>query len=195
VDPQFIISDDVIGKKPALQVFQETSDAFFAKRDLEGLLGGPVDLAFLDGMHLFEYLLRDFFNTERYCRRNSVIVLHDCAPCDEFIATRSPQDPKRRNSKNPGWWAGDAWKMLPILKQFRPDITIYVLDSVPTGLVVVTNLDPDSRILTDNYYRILDEFRDLTLDGENFDRFINSIDFIDAAEFTEFTRISRYLWL
>ena len=83
--------------------------------------------------------------------------------------------------------------MLPILKQYRPDVTIYVLDSAPTGLVIVTNLDFVFKVLTDNYYRILDAFRDLTLDGENFERFVSSIDFIDAAEFTEC--ISRYLWL
>ena len=26
-----------------------------------------LDLVFIDGMHLFEYALRDFMNVERYC--------------------------------------------------------------------------------------------------------------------------------
>ena len=44
-----------------------TSDDFFASHDLAQVLGGrPVDLAYIDGMHQFEFALRDFMNLERY---------------------------------------------------------------------------------------------------------------------------------
>ena len=55
---------------PNVSIFAETSDAFFARHDLRAELGGlPVDLAFIDGMHHFEFALRDFFNLERSARR------------------------------------------------------------------------------------------------------------------------------
>jgi hypothetical protein len=45
------------------QVFSMTSDEFFAHHDLAEELGRrTVDLAFVDGMHLFEFALRDFDN-------------------------------------------------------------------------------------------------------------------------------------
>lgn len=48
---------------PTQRVFAETSDRFFATHDLAAELGGlPVDLAFIDGMHHFEFALRDFIN-------------------------------------------------------------------------------------------------------------------------------------
>ena len=57
-----------------------TSDEFFAEHDLRELLGGPVELAFIDGLHLFEQVLRDFVNLERCSTAHTVIILHDCLP-------------------------------------------------------------------------------------------------------------------
>lgn len=52
----------------SVHLCRHTSDEFFARSDLHELLGGtPVDLAFIDGMHLFEFALRDFVNLERLC--------------------------------------------------------------------------------------------------------------------------------
>ena len=56
VDPFFQAERNVIGRKPALYVFQETSDDFFSN----GFLGRnniQLSVSFLDGMHLFEFLL------------------------------------------------------------------------------------------------------------------------------------------
>src|SRR5205823_2040722 len=51
---------------PNVRVFQATSDEFFARHDVAQEFGGrPIDLAFIDGMHLFEFVLRDFINVER----------------------------------------------------------------------------------------------------------------------------------
>ena len=47
-------------------IYELTSDEFFARYDLSELLGGPVELAFIDGLHLFEQVLRDFVNLERH---------------------------------------------------------------------------------------------------------------------------------
>jgi len=72
-----------------LRIFIETSDEFFARRDLRAELNGlPLDLAFIDGMHHFEYALRDFMNLERWCAPESTILIDDCFPHDRRTAQR-----------------------------------------------------------------------------------------------------------
>ena len=48
VDPDFEIKTEV--KAPA-RFFKMTSDEFFQRYVVKELLGGPIDLAFIDGMH------------------------------------------------------------------------------------------------------------------------------------------------
>jgi hypothetical protein len=72
------------------------------------IVGRPNDLAFLDEMNLFEFLLPDFYTTERHCSHNSIIVVHDCIPEDDYIAFRDPSDPQRGRSSHPNYWAGDV---------------------------------------------------------------------------------------
>jgi hypothetical protein len=142
------------------RVFKETSDAFFAGHDLRAEFGGlPVDLAFMDGMHRFEYALRDFANLERCCTRESTILLHDCYPRDRETAERT---------QTQTFWSGDIWRLVVLLKKYRPDLAIHTLGAPPTGLGVVRNLDPGSRFLAENHERLCEEF--LALDYSHLDR-------------------------
>ena len=50
--------------------------------------GTTLDLAFIDGMHLFEYALRDFINVERFADWSSVIVFDDMLPRNVDEAAR-----------------------------------------------------------------------------------------------------------
>ncbi len=135
---------------PGARVFSETSDDFFAKHDLRALLGGlPVDLAFIDGMHHFEYALRDFINLERCCAPGSTILADDCFPHDRRTAQR-----KRVTT----FWSGDVWKLVVLLKKYRPDLAIHVVAAPPTGLCIIRKLDPASTVLADNLARIIEEF-------------------------------------
>jgi hypothetical protein len=142
---------------PSAKFFPLTSDEFFEKHDLGVVLNGrPLDLAFIDGMHLFEFILRDFTNLERYCSRASVVLVHDCYPADREMATREPSP----NAQEAGW-SGDVWKLIMCLKQYRPDLRVSVVDSPPTGLGVITGLDPYSSVLKDHYEEICGIFVDL----------------------------------
>jgi len=132
------------------KVFAETSDAFFAGRDPRAELGGlPIDLAFIDGMHQFEFALRDFANLERFCSRDSTILLHDCYPLNRVTAER-----ERRRT----FWSGDIWRLIVLLKKYRPELAINIIATPPTGLAVVRRLDPDSRFLLENHDRLCREF-------------------------------------
>jgi hypothetical protein len=149
--------------KPSLLLYQMRSDDFFALHSPTALLGQPIDLAFLDGMHRCEFLLRDFVHTERHCRPNSVIALHDCLPLEMPMAERTSGataiDPLRQ-----GMWTGDVWRTALLLKRRRPDLRIIALDAAPTGLVLITNLDPRNNMLAEGEERLIAEMRSWTLD-------------------------------
>ncbi len=136
--------------EPHMKVFTSTSDDFFAQHDLKAELGGrAVDLAFIDGMHQFEFALRDFANLERYAHDRTVVLVHDCYPLDAESAGREPR---------PVAWSGDVWRMIVLLKKYRPDLLIHTIGAAPTGLAVIQNLDPSSTFLLDNHDRLRDEF-------------------------------------
>jgi tetratricopeptide (TPR) repeat protein len=136
--------------EPNMKLFPMTSDAFFASHDLGVELGNRrVDLAFIDGMHQFEFAMRDFANVERYCHPDSVILVHDCYPVDAESAGRDPRDTR---------WSGDVWRLIVLLKKYRPDLQIHTIGTAPTGLAVIQNLDPQSTYLLDNHDRLVEEF-------------------------------------
>jgi hypothetical protein len=138
------------------QIIASTSDDFFAAHDVSGVLDRqPVDLAFIDGMHLFEFALRDFMNIEPHCHRDSVVMFHDCYPIDQVTSARE------RTTER---WSGDVWKVIVCLKQLRPDLQIATVDVPPTGLGIVTRLDPGSTILRERYDEIVSRFVGLDYD-------------------------------
>jgi len=135
------------------RVFNSTSDALFAEHDLRDLLGDQaVDVAFIDGMHLFEYALRDFIHLEAVCHPSSLILVHDCYPIDAATASRE------RTTK---LWSGDVWKLTLLLRRHRPDLKLVTLDASPTGLAMITDLDPSSTVLADELDDLIDEYRGL----------------------------------
>nr|WP_321249254.1 glycosyltransferase [uncultured Ruegeria sp.] len=175
VDPSFAVRHELIGTKPELYLFQQSSDEFFAENRLT-VLGATVDLAFLDGMHLMEFLLRDFINTERYCSADSVIVMHDCVPWNSAITAR------QRGKGPTSDWTGDVWKIVPILQAYRPDLDLEIVDCAPTGLVIVTGLDPESNVLSDAYDEILARFKDTDIEEYGVELYFDAIDIVPAEQ-------------
>ncbi len=174
VDPEPLVPDGFSEANPHIHIVRMTSDDFFAGCDVPALLGGAVDFAFLDGLHHAEALLKDFLNTERLADRNSVIVLHDCIPTDVGM-TRRAQRETSEYSRHNGQWAGDVWKIIPILQSYRPDLRIAFLDAPPTGLVLVTNLDPDSTTLADRYDELKAEMKELDLAAMGLAEYVSAL--------------------
>ena len=132
-----------------------TSDDFFADPALVGLLGGPIDLAFVDGLHLHEQTLRDVANVERHSHPDGIIMIHDCLPIDAKTAARD---------RTTVVWSGDVWKVVVALRRHRPDLTVTTVDVEPTGLAIVSGLDPDNTVLHDDYEAIIEELAGLEFD-------------------------------
>ena len=132
------------------QVFAQTSDDFFAANDLGTVLGGaPLDLAFIDGMHHFEFALRDFINLERASHPETTVLIHDCLPESEEGAARE---------RTTVLWSGDVWRLIVALRDWRPDLEVAVVDWAPTGLGVVRGLDHRSTVLADHYDEIVEYY-------------------------------------
>jgi hypothetical protein len=165
VDPAFKVTAELACD---VHLVRETSDDFFRRKNpLVHLAGGrnPVrkiarkdpaliftkptlELSFIDGMHLFEFALRDFINVERNARWSSVVVFDDMLPRQVDHAARD---------RHTRLWTGDVFKIVPVLRTYRPDLTLLLADTAPTGLLLVLGLDPGSTVLQDNYDAILAE--------------------------------------
>ena len=147
IDPEPKITERLA---PSTSIHATTSDEYFAAHDVRAEFGGlPIDLAFIDGMHHFEFALRDFMNIERHCTSRSTILIHDCYPLSRHTAER-----ERRTS----FWSGDIWRLILLLRKYRPDLSVKVIGTSPTGLGVVRGLDPGSNVLREKYDAIVGEF-------------------------------------
>jgi hypothetical protein len=127
IDPADNLKPGALAPDAPVQRFHMTSDAFFAREDPRKLLGRRVDLAFLDGMHHFDFLLRDFINAERSCLPGSMIVMHDCLPGDAWMTRPWERWSETAPTRFPGNWTGDVWKIVPVLRALRPDLRVTVL--------------------------------------------------------------------
>lgn len=125
-----------------------SSDAFF-REQAKTILPEPPALVFIDGMHLFEFALRDFMNVEKFASPATLVIIDDVFPCHPAQATRLP----RTDS-----WAGDVWKLHGILREERPELTLISLNAIGTGLLLIAGLDPANIMLWDKYGQIVQRY-------------------------------------
>jgi hypothetical protein len=196
IDPVFRLNPDFHGAKPVCCLYAMGSDEYFAAHDPVPVLGRKIDFAFLDGMHLAEFLLRDFINTEKHCRPNSIIALHDCLPLDAVMPRRAEAEAvAMQRPDRPGWWTGDVWLAVEALMAYRPDLSIHAVDAEPTGLVLITHLNPGSTTLDEVMPRIAEDFQTKPVTKQRYLAYIQALNLHPTSDFTTFEDISRYFWL
>jgi len=151
IDPEPKI---VHGFESWTKIFKQESDTFFKENNLRSVFGNStVNMAFIDGLHHYDQALKDFMNIELYSEHKTVILFHDVYPAVPATATRA---------WNTTYWAGDTWKVMTILRKHRPDLKMFTIPTFPTGLGVITNLNPRFSILNS-------KFDDLVKEAENID--------------------------
>ena len=133
IDPFFQLKEDPIGNKEYCLMFQETSDSFFEKR-VKQLQGLKCQLAFIDGMHLFEQALKDFLNLAKISTERSLFLFHDPIPWTLKMATRNNGALERNEA-----WTGDIWKLVHIFIDAGLKENLSLLSSAPSGLLAVLN--------------------------------------------------------
>jgi hypothetical protein len=148
IDPAYVIEAELSGE---VHLRRTTSDEYFTRPEPLDVTGGqPFDLAFIDGMHLFEFGLRDFINTEAHSNPWSLVIFDDVLP------RNVPEAARERHTQG---WTGDVFPIIEVLRRYRPELVTILLDTEPTGLMFVLGLDPSDRTLRDNYDEIVREFR------------------------------------
>lgn len=132
VDPALDISH---GLRDDAVLHQCTSDDYFATLGSGRPFGQlPIDFAFIDGLHLVEFALRDYLNVERFSEWSSVIVVDDVYPrnADEAARHRHTQA-----------WTGDVFKVMYLLEDHCRDLVLVRVDTQPTGLLLVFCPNPN----------------------------------------------------
>ncbi|SDS66262.1 hypothetical protein SAMN04488543_2142 [Friedmanniella luteola] len=148
IDPAYAIHAELDGD---VALFRTTSDEYFSRPDPLAATGGePFELSFIDGLHLFEFALRDFIFAERHSSARGMIVFDDVLPRSIAEAARE---------RHTHQWTGDVFGVLQVLELYRPDLVVIPLDTRPTGLLAVVGLDPENDVLVDRFDEILAEFR------------------------------------
>lgn len=176
INPTFKINSET---QSFVKLFRCTSDDFFKKNNLRTEFNDQsCQLAFIDGLHLFEYALRDFRNIETYCESESVIIFDDVRPRNLTEAQRKATG---------GAWTGDIWKIYHCLQKYRPDLKLSLIHTQPTGLLLVTNLDAKNTIFWNSYNMIIEEFLSPNFPeypkDDYFDEFIMPEDFLKSDLF------------
>lgn len=107
-------------------LFTMTSEQYFAQETLPF----QIDLAFIDGSHLWEDAYQDFLNVVKLVGPKSVIVFDDVLPYNEAIAGREPL---------PGDWTGDVWRTMISVENAAKSrgVKTFRVNTFPTGTFVV----------------------------------------------------------
>lgn len=152
IDPETACNDKLFFHSPETvpSLHKLGSDEFFMQGCYEREWGNlPFDIAFIDGLHLFEQALKDFMNLEKRSMDTSIIFIHDCLPVNLAGAER-----ERRTMV----WTGDVWKVIACLKAVRPDLEIVTFPVRPSGLTMVRRLDRNSTVLQDCFNQLVERF-------------------------------------
>jgi hypothetical protein len=119
--------EQLLGQNAATRYHQTTSDDFF--REAASTIGSTgIDVAFIDGLHTYAQSLADVEHGLEYVNPGGVILMHDCSPQSEEMATEvsSPAEAARRGRES--FWTGDVWKTILFLRSTRNDLVVNVLD-------------------------------------------------------------------
>lgn len=140
-----------------------TSDEFFCRNK------ETFDLIFIDGLHLYEQVLRDISNALAVLNPVGTIVLHDCLPL-----TAEAQYRRQCNRI----WNGDVWKAMVEFRT-RPDLDAATC-LIDHGLGIIR-----PRPNTDIQEAPGKQFRDLGFNDlvENYPRWLRTMDYEAGLKF------------
>lgn len=136
-----------------------TSDDFFENNKIF------FDVFFIDGLHIYEQVIRDINNSIKFLNEGGCVILHDCLPRDnkeQFV-------PRCKNV-----WTGDVWKAIVKYRTFQ-NLDIYTLFA-DMGLSIIFKRNNQNKINIENK-----NFKDLKFKYyfENYRDIMNLINFED----------------
>ena len=139
-----------------------TSDDFFKQNK------STFDLIFIDGLHVYEQVLKDIENSLKVLNDNGVILIHDCLPAKIWHQTI----PQTHSS-----WNGDVWKSI-VKSRTRIDIDTYTIEA-DQGLGLILKRENKDLLVDkiENFKNL--KFRDYYIHHKKFMRIIDENDVLE----------------
>ncbi len=162
---------DPFPRKKEDTLFIMTSDDFFK------LNKKKYDIIFIDGLHTYEQVKKDFENSLKNLNKDGTIVLHDMNPCDVLFNGRVITGEERSISFNEGGqWNGDCFKLVIDIYNGLYDYEYFTVDSDQGCLilnknkkrrVIIRDISKDYKTLKENRKEILNlitvsDFKNIT---------------------------------
>lgn len=138
VDPKFRFQKWPPYRGVSLQ--EAPSDAFFQSLSPSE----RFDLVFLDGLHTAEQTWKDFRNVAKHLDSNSVVIIDDTVPNDEYSAELSSEQAYAKRTlagvKNDYQWHGDVYRVVLKIREEFPAIQVVTVIDVPNPFTVCWNI-------------------------------------------------------
>lgn len=126
VDPSPAVSRPL---PPHMHVADMTSEAFFRDGHAAAYFADrPLDIAFIDGLHLSEQVLLDFVWTLPFLADGGMVLLHDVLPHRPEVASRT---------RHTTLWTGDCWRAALAIARAWPGFEFVVVPTGPSGLLAI----------------------------------------------------------
>ena len=100
--------------------FRGTSDEFFSQNSKN------YDCIFIDGLHVYQQVIKDILNSIKILNNNGVIILHDCLP----KSIGHQRVPRTRYN-----WNGDVWKAVVEVRTWKDFETFTILADQGLGII------------------------------------------------------------
>ena len=123
VDPRFNLDISSLGPETLdCQFIEVTSDEYFAARSKRDK---KFHVIYLDGLHTFEQILRDFTNALLFLEDDGIIVIDDVAPTSYAAGLPDEGDAvliKKATNDSDNSWMGDVYKLVYFIDTFFPSM-------------------------------------------------------------------------
>ena len=139
-----------------------TSDDFFKQNK------STFDLIFIDGLHVYEQVLKDIENSLKVLNDNGVILIHDCLPAKIWHQTI----PQTHSS-----WNGDVWKSI-VKSRTRIDLDTYTIEADQGLGLILKRKNKDLLVDKIENFKNL-KFRDYYIHHKKFMRIIDENDVLE----------------
>jgi hypothetical protein len=152
VDPAFLFKTDKLAS-PSTRFVKKTSDDFFSTEPFHP----TYDLVFIDGLHQFEQVLRDFSNSLLRMHPGSIMLIDDTLPNDVYSALPDfgrCMSFRKAAAIEDGSWHGDVFKIVFYIHDFWPGLSYRTITGSGNAQTLVWRAQSSRRPIIDNLERI-----------------------------------------
>jgi len=127
-----------------------TSDQFFLENKKK------FDVIFIDGLHIYEQVIKDIFNSIKILNSDGIILIHDCLPRKLWYQT-----PTRMSDT----WNGDVWKAIVECRTIESIDTHTCLADEGIGIIKIKKNSNPLNLKQTNFKKL--KYKNYYTDREN----------------------------